>query len=208
MREKEGEVWTTDGITTLTWLTVVAVPISKLPDLIEKSKNAFEKSGLHTTIVSHALDGNFRNISYQPNSRWNHVPQVIKLMARLYDKSTPGERRKAEQLVHEMVENAIDMEGTCTGGTSQVKLIRTRCRHGEKGISRRGTWSRNRRTHATNQGTPTITRLTQLALDPLEILNPGTSYMRLIVEKVVPVLHYPSPVPATMKRGGMTSAHV
>jgi D-lactate dehydrogenase (cytochrome) len=39
---------------------VVAVPISKLPELIEKSKEAFEKSGLHTTIVSHALDGNFR----------------------------------------------------------------------------------------------------------------------------------------------------
>jgi D-lactate dehydrogenase (cytochrome) len=41
-------------------LTIVAVPISKLPELIEKSKNAFDKSGLHTTIVSHALDGNFR----------------------------------------------------------------------------------------------------------------------------------------------------
>lgn len=41
-------------------LTIVAVPISKLPELIEKSKNDFDKSGLHTTIVSHALDGNFR----------------------------------------------------------------------------------------------------------------------------------------------------
>jgi FAD linked oxidases, C-terminal domain len=41
-------------------LTIVAVPISKLPELIEKSKIAFDKSGLHTTIVSHALDGNFR----------------------------------------------------------------------------------------------------------------------------------------------------
>ena len=42
---------------------IVAVPISRLPDLIEKSKAEFEKSGLHTTIVSHALDGNFRNPS-------------------------------------------------------------------------------------------------------------------------------------------------
>jgi len=42
---------------------VVAVPISRLPDLIEKSKKEFEKSGLHTTIVSHALDGNFRTPS-------------------------------------------------------------------------------------------------------------------------------------------------
>ena len=39
---------------------VVAVPISRLPELIQKSKNEFDKSGLHTTIVSHALDGNFR----------------------------------------------------------------------------------------------------------------------------------------------------
>ena len=38
----------------------MAVPISKLPELIQQSKIEFEKSGLHTTIVSHALDGNFR----------------------------------------------------------------------------------------------------------------------------------------------------
>lgn len=36
---------------------------------------------------------------------------------RLYDKAKPGDRRKAEDLVHEMVNTAIDMEGTCTGGT-------------------------------------------------------------------------------------------
>jgi len=63
LREKEGEVWTTDGDISLRGcggLRVVAVPISRLPELIEKSKNEFEKSGLHTTIVSHALDGNFR----------------------------------------------------------------------------------------------------------------------------------------------------
>ena len=64
LREKEGEVWTTDGTTGLMALTVVAVPISRLPDLIQKSKDAFEKSGLYTTIVSHALDGNFRNIKF------------------------------------------------------------------------------------------------------------------------------------------------
>jgi len=39
------------------------------------------------------------------------------LTRRLYDKSVPGERRKAEELVHSMVDTALEMEGTCTGGT-------------------------------------------------------------------------------------------
>ena len=39
------------------------------------------------------------------------------LTSRLYDKSVPGERRKAEELVHSMVDRALEMEGTCTGGT-------------------------------------------------------------------------------------------
>lgn len=45
------------------------------------------------------------------------------LISRLYDKSTPGDRRKAEELVHEMVDTAIEMEGTCTGehGVGMVK---------------------------------------------------------------------------------------
>jgi hypothetical protein len=39
-------------------------------------------------------------------------------MIRLYDKAAKGERRKAEELVHSMVDTAIEMEGTCTGGMS------------------------------------------------------------------------------------------
>ena len=40
----------------------------------------------------------------------------LMLILRLYDKSVPGERRKAEELVHSMVDTALQMEGTCTGG--------------------------------------------------------------------------------------------
>lgn len=36
---------------------------------------------------------------------------------RLYSKDKRGDRRKAEDLVHQMVGRALDMEGTCTGGT-------------------------------------------------------------------------------------------
>jgi D-lactate dehydrogenase (cytochrome) len=103
---------------------IVAVPISRLPDLIEKSKAEFEKSGLHTTIVSHALDGNFRNpLQFVPLlmvSRWNNVSRRSwwggDLTLRLYDIDKKGDRRKAEEIVHNMVDSAIEMEGTCTGG--------------------------------------------------------------------------------------------
>jgi len=77
------------------------------------------KSGLHTTIVSHALDGNFRKFPPRTSAdfRWNNVaPFVKEVNVRLYDKSIPGDRRKAEDLVHYMVDKALEMEGTCTGG--------------------------------------------------------------------------------------------
>jgi D-lactate dehydrogenase (cytochrome) len=49
-KRKEGDrVWTTD----------VAVPISKLPDIIEKTKDDMTASGLFGTIVGHVGDGNF-----------------------------------------------------------------------------------------------------------------------------------------------------
>jgi len=77
------------------------------------------KSGLHTTIVSHALDGNFRNsppLTFT-DFRWDNVAQpVSEVNDRLYDRSIPGDRRKAEDLVHHMVNRALEMEGTCTGG--------------------------------------------------------------------------------------------
>ena len=45
----EDHVWTTD----------VAVPISRLPEIIEKTKDDIAKSGLVGSIVGHAGDGNF-----------------------------------------------------------------------------------------------------------------------------------------------------
>lgn len=80
---KEGDhVWTGD----------VAVPISRLPDLIEQTKADIKKSGLYATIVGHAGDGNFH---------------VILL-------SNDSQRHEAEELVHTMVKRAVEMEGTVT----------------------------------------------------------------------------------------------
>lgn len=52
MKEDEGDhVWSGD----------VAVPISRLPDIINETKADLEKSGLFATIVGHVGDGNFHS---------------------------------------------------------------------------------------------------------------------------------------------------
>ena len=48
-RDESDHVWTTD----------VAVPISRLPDIIEQTKEDMSSSGLMGTIVGHVGDGNF-----------------------------------------------------------------------------------------------------------------------------------------------------
>ena len=48
-RDETDHVWTTD----------VAVPISKLPDIIQETKEDMSRSGLLATIVGHVGDGNF-----------------------------------------------------------------------------------------------------------------------------------------------------
>ncbi|KAF2765201.1 hypothetical protein EJ03DRAFT_319812 [Teratosphaeria nubilosa] len=83
------------------WTTDVAVPLSRLPDIIEEAKEDIAKSGLTGAIVGHVGDGNFHTIL-------------------LYN---DAEYEKAEHLVHQMVKRAIEMEGTATGehGVGMVK---------------------------------------------------------------------------------------
>ncbi|KAI9785950.1 MAG: D-lactate ferricytochrome c oxidoreductase [Geoglossum umbratile] len=84
MRRDEGDhVWTTD----------VAVPISRLPDIVEETKSDISRSGLIGAIVGHVGDGNFHSIL-------------------LFNEK---ERKAAEEVVHRMVKRAIEMEGTVTG---------------------------------------------------------------------------------------------
>lgn len=87
----EDSVWTTD----------VAVPMSRLPDIIDETKRDIARSGLLGSIVGHVGDGNFHSII-------------------LYNKS---QHAVAEELVHRMVKRAIEMEGTATGehGVGLVK---------------------------------------------------------------------------------------
>ncbi|KAF2458175.1 hypothetical protein BDY21DRAFT_284737 [Lineolata rhizophorae] len=90
-RSHEDRMWTTD----------VAVPISKLPTIVEETKRDMKESGLMGTIVGHVGDGNFHSIL-------------------IYNEK---ERHTAEEVVHRMVKRAIELEGTATGehGVGLVK---------------------------------------------------------------------------------------
>ncbi|KAL6713838.1 D-lactate ferricytochrome c oxidoreductase [Lecanora helva] len=82
-RDESDHVWTTD----------VAVPISRLPDIIDQTKEDMASSGLLAAMVGHVGDGNFHAIIL------------------FNDK----ERQTAEDVVHRMVKRAVEMEGTVTG---------------------------------------------------------------------------------------------
>ncbi|SZF01961.1 unnamed protein product [Blumeria hordei] len=90
-KQENGCVWTGD----------VAVPISRLSDIIEETKEDIKRTGLFASIVGHMGDGNFHTIL-------------------LYNEQ---DRPKAEEVVHRMVKRAIEMEGTASGehGVGLVK---------------------------------------------------------------------------------------
>ncbi len=48
------------------WTGDVAVPISRLPDIIEATQDDLRASGLKGTIVGHVGDGNFHSTSAAP----------------------------------------------------------------------------------------------------------------------------------------------
>ncbi|KAF4449688.1 D-lactate dehydrogenase (cytochrome) [Fusarium austroafricanum] len=83
LRRTEGHVWSTD----------VAVPLSRVAELIDISKKDLVELGLFGSILGHIGDGNF------------HESILFE------DK----DRRQVEDCVHKMVSRAIEMEGTCTG---------------------------------------------------------------------------------------------
>ncbi len=85
--------------------TDVCVPISRLADCMDAAVADLEAMGLVGTIVGHVGDGNF------------HVLPLI-------DMENPEEIEKGKLYVQRLVENALAMEGTCTGehGVGQGKM--------------------------------------------------------------------------------------
>lgn len=89
------------------WTTDVAVPISRLPEIVEQTKADLAANGLRAGIVGHVGDGNFH--------------AVIVFEGGAADGG--GERQRVEAVVHRMVKRAVEMEGTVTGehGVGLVK---------------------------------------------------------------------------------------
>ena len=85
LRREGDEIWSTD----------VAVPLSRLADIIEVSKKDLDELGLFASALGHIGDGNFHE-------------------SILYNRQNPEERKKVDGCVTRMVDRALEMEGTCT----------------------------------------------------------------------------------------------
>ncbi|KAJ4384245.1 D-lactate ferricytochrome c oxidoreductase [Didymella sp. IMI 355093] len=126
IRREGDEVWSTD----------VAVPISRLPDIIEVSKKEMDDLGLFASILGHIGDGNFHE-------------------SIMYNSKDPKERAAVEKCVHDMVERALEMEGTCTG------------EHGI-GLGKKASLQKELGLDTIN-----VMRSIKGALDPYWLMNPG-----------------------------------
>ncbi|KAL3489303.1 FAD-binding domain-containing protein [Aspergillus germanicus] len=126
LRKEGSEVWSTD----------VAVPISRLPDIIEISKTELDDLGLFASILGHIGDGNFH-------------------ASIMYDPKNPEEKARVEKVVYDMVDRALDMEGSCTG---------------EHGI---GLGKKSSLRKELGPETIGVMRSVKKAFDPHWLLNPG-----------------------------------
>ncbi|KAH3987161.1 hypothetical protein HBH64_017690 [Parastagonospora nodorum] len=126
LRREGDEVWSTD----------VAVPISRLPDIIEISKKEMDDLGLFASILGHIGDGNFHE-------------------SIMYNSKDPKERAAVEKCVHDMVDRALEMDGTCTG------------EHGI-GLGKKASLQKELGLDTIN-----VMRSIKGALDPYWLMNPG-----------------------------------
>ncbi|EAW09275.1 FAD-binding oxidoreductase [Aspergillus clavatus NRRL 1] len=126
LRKEGSEVWSTD----------VAVPVSRLPDIIEISKKELDDLGMFASILGHIGDGNFHS-------------------SIMYDPKNPEERARVEKVVHDMVDRALEMEGSCTG------------EHGV-GLGKKSSLKKE-----LGPTTLDVMRSIKKSLDPHWLLNPG-----------------------------------
>jgi D-lactate dehydrogenase (cytochrome) len=116
--------------------TDTCVPISRLADCLLDSVSEADASGIPYFLVGHVGDGNF-HFGY------------------LLDPAKPEERVVAEQLNHQLVSRALELEGTCTGehgvGLHKMDFL----------VTEAGT------------GAVEMMRTIKRALDPDNIMNPG-----------------------------------
>ncbi|KAB8203017.1 FAD linked oxidases C-terminal domain protein [Aspergillus parasiticus SU-1] len=125
--KKEGsQVWSTD----------VSVPISRLPDIIETTKKELDDLGIFASVLGHIGDGNFHTCI-------------------LYNREDQDETERVEKFVYDMVDRALEMEGSCTG---------------EHGV---GLGKKKSLQKELGPETIDVMRSFKKALDPHWLLNPG-----------------------------------
>jgi D-lactate dehydrogenase (cytochrome) len=95
--------------------TDVCVPISRLAECVDATRQDIEATGLVAPIVGHVGDGNF------------HVQPLI-------DPNDPDEVGRCKAFIERLVERALAMEGTCTGehGVGQKKMKYLEAEHGPR----------------------------------------------------------------------------
>ncbi|PSR97351.1 hypothetical protein BD289DRAFT_362643 [Coniella lustricola] len=81
---------------TVLWSTDVAVPLSRLAEIINISKKECSALGIFATVIGHVGDGNF------------HV-------AMMYDPNDAKMKAEVGKVVHNMMHRALEMEGTVSG---------------------------------------------------------------------------------------------
>jgi D-lactate dehydrogenase (cytochrome) len=116
--------------------TDTCVPISRLAECVTTASEAATAAGMQHYIVGHVGDGNF------------HIAYLV-------DPTIPAERELAERLNQELVQRAIDVQGTCSG---------------EHGI---GLHKMDFLVNEAGAGAIDMMRTLKRALDPKNIMNPG-----------------------------------
>jgi len=116
--------------------TDTCVPISRLAECVTQASEAATAAGMTHYIVGHVGDGNF------------HIAYLV-------DPNIPAERELAERLNDEVVQRAIEAQGTCTG---------------EHGI---GLHKMDFLVTEAGDGAIAMMRTLKRALDPKNIMNPG-----------------------------------
>ncbi len=95
--------------------TDVCVPISKLADCVEQTKEDIEKYQIYAPIVGHVGDGNFH-------------------LTILLDPDDADEKARVDELINRLVLRSLAMDGTCTGehgvGMGKMKYLEAEHGHG------------------------------------------------------------------------------
>jgi D-lactate dehydrogenase (cytochrome) len=97
--------------------TDVCVPISRLADCIDGTRQDLERASFPSILIGHVGDGNF------------HVQMLV-------DPASEAERAEAERLNERIVGRALEMDGTCSGehGVGLHKIGFLEAEHGPAAI--------------------------------------------------------------------------